>query len=224
MDNKKICFITCVSNEIYYKEILLYLRHIECPKDMSIEYIAVRGAASLSAGYNDAMMTSNAKYKVYLHQDCFLLHKESLRKIIKVFQDNPSIGLIGLAGCTKMPETGVWWQSDSKIGRIYHSEVPEHIFETRYEDFVDDFMNVQVIDGVFMATQYDLPWRQDLFDGWHFYDVSQSLEFYRHGYGVAVIHQNSAWTVHVTGDKDLGEDYEEDRKKFLAEYKRELTI
>ncbi len=41
----------------------------------------------------------------------------------------------------------------------------------------NDYEQVRVIDGLIMVTQYDLPWREDLFLGWHFYDVSQCLEF-----------------------------------------------
>ena len=43
-----------------------------------------------------------------------------------------------------------------------------------------------------MATQYDVPWREDLFDGFDFYDVSQSFEFRKAGYTVGVPVQRDA--------------------------------
>lgn len=36
---------------------------------------------------------------------------------------------------------------------------------------------VHAIDGMIMITQYDVEWRKDIFDGFDFYDISQSLEF-----------------------------------------------
>ena len=33
---------------------------------------------------------------------------------------------------------------------------------------VINHFSVQAIDGLFMATQYDIPWREDLFGGFTF--------------------------------------------------------
>ena len=43
-------------------------------------------------------------------------------------------------------------------------------------------IEVKGIGGLIMITQYDIPWRDDIFDGWHFYDASQSIEFIRKGF------------------------------------------
>ena len=32
---------------------------------------------------------------------------------------------------------------------------------------------------MFMATQYDIDWDEQNFDGWHFYDASQCMKFNR---------------------------------------------
>lgn len=224
MDDNKVCFITCVNNELYYEETLIYLHNLVLPDNMQVEYIGIRNASSAAAAYNEGMKASNAKYKIYLHQDCFLVHKDALNKIVSLFKDNPSIGMLGVAGCSKVPSTGVWWQSNQKVGRIYHADVPENLYETVYGDVPDELIDVQIIDGVFMATQYDLPWREDLFTGWHFYDVSHSFEFHRKGYSVAVLHQDGSWVIHATGEKDLDQEYDRFRKIFLAEYGSELCF
>lgn len=41
------------------------------------------------------------------------------------------------------------------------------------------YQNVDAVDGLLMMTQYDLPWRDDLFSDFDFYDVSQAFEFRR---------------------------------------------
>ena len=39
----------------------------------------------------------------------------------------------------------------------------------------DGGWEVEGVDGLLMATQYDIPWREDLFDGWDFYDLVHPL-------------------------------------------------
>ena len=69
-----------------------------------------------------------------------------------------------------------------------------------------------------MITQYDIKWREDIFDGFDFYDVSQSAEFQMKGYKIGVPHQKSVWCSHVCGYSKLT-NYEKYRKKFCDEYK-----
>ena len=69
-----------------------------------------------------------------------------------------------------------------------------------------------------MATQYDLDWREDLFKGWDFYDVSQSAEFIKNGYQVVVPNLKDPWCLHDDGFLNLN-NYDESRKIYLSEYK-----
>ena len=66
-DCSKVAFISCVNDEDIYNECLLYLRSLHIPEGMSVEYIPVRGASSMCAGYNEGARQTNARYKVYLH-------------------------------------------------------------------------------------------------------------------------------------------------------------
>jgi len=80
-----------------------------------------------------------------------------------------------------------------------------------------DYQSVEAIDGLLMATQYDIPWREDVFQKWDFYDVSQSFEFRKRGYEVIVPKMEKPWCIHDDGVMNL-ENYYEERKKFLREY------
>ena len=46
-NEKEICFITCVNDEAWYEESLLYLRHLALPSGMTAAYLPVRGGAPL---------------------------------------------------------------------------------------------------------------------------------------------------------------------------------
>lgn len=221
MDEKKVCFITCVNDETVYNESLLYLQHLHLPDGMMAEFLSVQGATSMASGYDEAMQQSDAKYKVYLHQDVFLVNLDIIGFIVNIFQQHSEIGLLGFAGCKRIPDNGIWWQAGETYGVVAHSLEPESLQVTDYGEFAADFQLVQAIDGVFMATQYDIPWREDIFKAWHFYDISQSLEFKRQRYEVAVLRQQKPWCVHACGRKSLG-DYDKWRCAFLQEYRKDI--
>lgn len=224
INENKVSFITCVNNPVYYEEAKLYIEHLYIPEGIEIEFISIYQADSMTAGYNQGMRKSNAKYKVYLHQDVFITNKNFLEEILALFKQNSRIGMIGLAGCEKLPKSGIWWLAENKYGNIYHAHAIETLHHKVYGGFDGLYAYAQAIDGLLMATQYDIEWRQDLFTGWHFYDISQSLEFLRNGYLIVVPRQEKPWCVHVCGSKDLDEYYELYKETFLQEYERELKI
>ena len=90
--------------------------------------------------------------------------------------------------------------------------------KTNCPDFSGDYFDVEAIDGLLIATQVDIKWREDLFTGWHFYDISQCKEMQRHGYRVVVPQQNNFWCIHCPPPKILDEEYEKCRRIFIREY------
>lgn len=97
MNDKKICFILCVNNDMYLDECVYYINKLEIPTEYEIDIITVRDADSMTSGYNAAMQTSDAKYKIYIHQDVFLIKKDMIYDILRIFEDN-NIGMIGMIG------------------------------------------------------------------------------------------------------------------------------
>lgn len=217
-DEKKIACIACVNDERLYEEMALYLRHLSLPEGMTLELFPVRGAVSMASGYNGAMCRSGAKYKVYLHQDVFVVYKEAFVELVRLFQSDAQIGLIGLVGCKSLPLNAVWWGAKERRGLIYQAQQIESLIRYDFGAVVGPCESVAAVDGFFMATQYDVPWREDLFTDWHFYDVSASMEFVRRRYKVAVPRCKDAWCVHSCGLKELNAAYDAQRHIFLREY------
>lgn len=211
---RKICFITCVNNEKYEEEEKKYLKHLYVPKGYEIETCFIKDARSMTAGYNIGMKQSDAKYKVYLHQDVFIVHRYFIRDILSIFQKS-EIGMIGMVGSKKLPENAIMWDGP-RIGKLY-ANITYKSTESVLGEVKGSWENVEAIDGFLMATQYDLPWREDLFTEWDFYDISQSMEFIRRGYQVVVPNQTQAWCIHDNGFYNL-KNYFRNRKKFKKEY------
>ena len=66
MDEKKIAFIICVNNELYFEECVYYINRLIIPEGFSTDVIAIREADSMCAAYNAGMQSSDAKYKICL--------------------------------------------------------------------------------------------------------------------------------------------------------------
>ncbi|MGO0862567.1 glycosyltransferase, partial [Clostridioides difficile] len=86
MNNEKICFITCVNNERAYQECVFYINNLNVPPNLNIEIMAVRNALSMTSAYNKIMNLTDAKYKVYLHQDTFIINKDFITDVLKIFE------------------------------------------------------------------------------------------------------------------------------------------
>ncbi len=217
MDNQQFCFIICCNDDILLAECLLYIKQLFIPENYTIDIITITEAGSMSEGYQAGMKASTAKYKIYLHQDVFILNKHFLHDTLQIFLQNPSIGMLGMAGTKKLPESAVMWESKNRIGALRSCTL----------DTTDDYFDIPItnpiyeeaaaVDGLLIMTQYDLDWREDLFDGWDFYDVSQSLEFLRAGYRIAVPYQETPWVLHDCGFLNL-KDYYLARDQFVKEY------
>ena len=210
----QICFIICTNDPVYADECVYYINQLIVPDGYHIDILTVEDAKSMTSGYNEAMQHSKAKYKVYLHHDTFIVYPHFLRDILRIFQSDGEIGMIGVIGAPRIPENGIMWD-EKRYGMIYE----QHIYETVMlsNPCTHPLEEVEAIDGLLMATQYDIAWREDLFDKWDFYDCSQSMEFIRRGYKVVVPKTEEPWCVHDCGFINL-KDYDGEREKFVREY------
>ncbi|HML34149.1 MAG TPA: glycosyltransferase [Sporomusa sphaeroides] len=81
-----VAFISCVNNEDLYSKCLYHIKKLDIPEGYTYETIAIRGAKSLASGYNQAMNQSKAKFKVYLHQDTFIINTNFIFDILRIFE------------------------------------------------------------------------------------------------------------------------------------------
>lgn len=216
-----IAFITCVNNEELYREARRYMEALTLPEGMKAEYIPVRGASSMCQGYNQGVAQTQAKYKVYVHQDALIVNQNFVFDLLKIFQDS-SVGAVGVIGARRLPASGIWWDAMRSYGRVLHACEPECIVETACMEPPEPWLEVEAVDGLMIATQMDIPWQEQLFDGWHFYDISMCKDLQRQGYKVVVPHQQRCWCIHCPKEKPLDPAYKIYQKRFLAEYGGEL--
>lgn len=216
IDKHKICFIICTNDEQQLQECVMYLSLLHVPEGYQTDIITVTDASSMTSGYNEAMRASDAKYKIYLHQDTFIVEPNFLDYLLKLFKKDSKIGMIGIVGAEKLSKDGVMWH-EQRCGNFYRLE---ELIKSGFDNIIHlkrGHKEVEVIDGFLMATQYDLPWREDAFRGFDFYDVSQCMEFRREGYKIAIPAQKNNWVIHACGAPTFWH-YNENREILLQEY------
>lgn len=216
VDEYKICFILCTNDEQQLQECLLYLSMLHVPEGYQTDVVTVTDALSMASGYNEAMRSSDAKYKVYLHQDTFIVEYFFLDYLLNIFRKDFKVGMVGIVGAEKLSKDGVMWH-EQRCGNFYRLE---EIARSGFDNITHlkrGKKEVEVVDGFLMATQYDLPWREDIFHGFDFYDVSQCMEFRRAGYKIVVPAQKDNWVIHSCGAPAFW-NYEENREILLREY------
>ena len=216
MNTNQFAFIICTNNEQYYNECVRYIQDLYVPEGYNTDIICIQDADSMAQGYNAGMLASEACYKIYLHQDTFILDRYFLYNILKIFTLDESIGMIGVLGARELPgDANCYLKWDTGRVAAYSGE---RAYDLKvYQEKEKAYIQVKAIDGLIMITQVDIPWREEIFDGWDFYDISQSLEMDRHGYKVVIPYQEKPWCYHDCGVSEVGK-YHFYRHKMIDEY------
>jgi hypothetical protein len=199
--------IVSISDEEKYNTYLLrslqpvqqYLLDHGCPK---LQIIKVSGTDSLGANYN--VVLSEAKYpiKFFIHEDVDINDSDIpiFVQIDMLFSAFPNTSLIGLTGTSGNPD-GWWWESpiDTLYGHVIFTSGETGKLE--YFPWQHDKMyyNVRLIDGMFMATNRDLLFDENI-KGFHLYDMDYSRIHKQVGFDVMVVAHG---VVHHAQVKDL---------------------
>lgn len=225
---QEIACIMCANDEEYVKEMILYLKRQKLPKGYRLCLYVVRGAKSMTAGYELARKSIPAKIKLYMHQDTFIFDEEYLKNLVGTLQSG-GYAMLGLAGTKKLPKSAVWGESDPDDMRFclyqdFALQAMEAVTAVSAEISTEaDCQEMECIDGVLMATREDVAWREELFDGFHFYDISQCMEYRKRGYRVGIFENGGRagvlHEVNVSKNEAYERSYEEARQRYLREYR-----
>lgn len=133
---------------------------------------------SIFEAYNIGIDRSKGEIFIFLHDD-ILFQTLGWGKIIQeLFEHNPDIGLIGIAGSpikTKMPST--WWEGPIYIRIIQHHK-NDKVSENKNQGFENKkTVEVAAIDGVLMIMKRNdnIRFDEDL-KGYHNYDLDLSVK------------------------------------------------
>jgi len=191
------------------------------PKIQIIEKIN-NGEKNLSQVYNEIISESEYDIVVLCHDDIYFDTNNWGQKLKKVFDKNPNFAILGVAGSTNLPKSGMWWEDRSKMWGIVNHEHEGKKWESRYSDSLqNNVKEVILVDGLFTAIDktkikkgYD-----DSVPGFHMYDVNFCYRNFLEGVKIGVI-----TNIRVT-HKSIGvtnEQWEKNRQLFSEKYSKEL--
>lgn len=216
INDHKFAFIICANDLLLLEECIHYINHLNIPEGYELDVLSINEATCITDAYNEAMSSSDAKYKIYMHQDVFILNKNLLGDLLEIFNSDAKIGMIGMVGYESVSTDGIMWHT-KRLGNLYLSH-PEYTYPSlsdyRYQLHEDNYSLVAEIDGFFMATCLDLPWDRRL-TGWDFYDAFHSMNFLLQGYKIAVPLQIYPWCMHDSGKISNLTNYNQARQLFF---------
>jgi hypothetical protein len=128
-----------------------------------------------------------------VHQDVRFLNRSLIADLLRLFRRR-TIGLVGMAGCRFLPPSYVWWDGSGLYGSVLE-DLPDGPRLLAFEQPRGEYQAVECVDGLCIATQYDLPWDEAIPDA-EFYEVAQSTRFLLAGYEVVVPRQREPWCFH----------------------------
>jgi hypothetical protein len=190
------------------------------PKIEIIEKVNPDGR-SLTEVYNEILEESTNDIVVLCHDDIYFDTKNWAKKLVRHFEKNPH-GIIGLAGTSHMPKSGMWWEDRSKMYGIVNHESEGKKWESKYSSSLGDKLkDVVVVDGLFICLSKSRIKKRfdETVEGFHFYDVNFSFQNFLEGVQIGVM-----FDIRVT-HKSIGmtnEKWERNRIQFSERYSNEL--
>ncbi len=176
------------------------------------------GSKSLSQVYNEIINESKNDIVVFCHDDLEFDTKDWGKRIIKHFEKS-DFGVLGVAGTTEIPKSGMWWEDKRKMIGIVNHKHEGKKWESKYSNSLGKgIQDVVVCDGLFLCVNKNQIKKQfnEEVKGFHMYDIDFCFRNYLEGVKLGVIYD-----VRVT-HKSIGmtnQEWENNKNQFAETYK-----
>ena len=178
----------------------------------------------LAQVYNDAIKTHKVDNCIFVmcHND-IIIKTKNWGKILLNHFNHTDYSIIGIAGSTFIPKSGMWWEDRSKMyGIVSHTNG----ISTWLSEYSNPFNGVKPtvnVDGLFMCIDPEgivKPFNEN-YGLFHFYDLSFCVDNYLEDVNIGVI--TSIRVLH----KSIGmtnQSWEDNRVKFSKEYQLPIRL
>jgi hypothetical protein len=147
------------------------------------------GVDSLPKIYNLGLQDSENDIVVFMHDDLILETPNITPKVVRLFEENPEYGIMGLAGTNNLM-SGMWWQDkESMYGVVGHEhQGKRHVNHYSKQSFGDKPKEVVIVDGLFIMVHKGRIKHKfnEEFAGFHFYDLPFCVDNHLDGIKVGV--------------------------------------
>lgn len=179
-----ITIIVCSINEIHKQRIS---QNIIDTIGVPHEFLAIdnrKNPRGICAVYNEGARKAKFDVLCFVHEDVQFNTKGWGHSLISIFQD-PTWGLIGLAGAAHKPKLPSGWGAEGLHDRLVKINLIQHFKGNKpaalqYQNTEQEKVaEVACVDGVFLASTKAIlmrvPFDESLLKGFHGYDLDLSL-------------------------------------------------
>lgn len=190
------------------------------PKVRIIEKVNPNGR-SLTEVYNEILNESDTDVVVLCHDDIYFEKNGWGNYILNHFKKT-EYGVLGVAGSTHIPKSGMWWEDRRRMVGIVNHEHEGRKWESKYSQSLGkDISPTIIVDGLFIVIhkqriKYNF---DESVKGFHMYDVDFCFKNYLNGVKVGVV-----FDIRIT-HKSIGmtnEEWDKNRILFSEKFESEL--
>ena len=220
---KKLAIV--VSSKNTNEEKADFIQHLTdtCDYPNDIMFNINPSGISLTQVYNDSVKELDADYYIFVHDDVEFVRNGWGKEVVRLFEENPDYGIIGVAGSGEFGKEAAWWRYKDIYGQVLHRKDGKS-WLTTFSPLLDcDLMEVCVVDGVFLAVAKDRikHWFDEKYEGFNFYEVSFCLKNYLDKVKIGVT-TNIRLAHNSVGE--LKPNWYENREKLNAEFGKYYPI
>ena len=192
------------------------------PKVQVIEKVNPNGR-SLTEVYNEILNESTTDIVVLCHDDIYFDKNGWGNYILNHFK-RTDYGILGVAGSTSLPKSGMWWEDRRKMVGIVNHEHEGKKWESKYSRSLGkDIFPTIIVDGLFIVVHKQRIKQNfdETVKGFHMYDVDFCFRNYLDGVKVGVL-----FDIRVT-HKSIGvtnNEWEKNRILFSEKFVKELPV
>lgn len=174
---EKITIVVCSKKSRYENESFIQMIETTCGCAYDLHYIENTDGISLTQIYSQEMEKSETDIMIFMHDDIDFCKKNWGAELIRLFNDNPKFGIIGVAGSAEFDSKGAWWTYERKYGQVLHRHNGK-IWLSQYSSLIEkDLEEVAVVDGLFIGVnknriKYNF---NPQIEGFHMYDIDFCL-------------------------------------------------
>lgn len=216
MNPNKFCFVLTGHVPAVIEEMQRYIDALEVPEDCEVETIVMPVGLRRAEACQQAMKRTDAKYKIYIAEGVFPIHRRMLSELMEKFRSNPKLGILGIAGAAYVPIAVDWRKAVERFGayieRTGNSRIT-HLPPSANERIVP----AQILSGYFLATQYDVDWDTGLPDD-ALIGEAQTLRFIQAGYQAGIPRSTEPWCLVDASWADQDQHSEQTRKWVMWHY------
>ena len=193
-------------------------------KDVQLLIYENKNQYSLTEIYNKGLNESKYNIVLFLHDDMEIITNNFGNKILKHFDRQKDLGILGIAGTTELGKDGKWWTNMKlMVGKVDHKHEGKQWTSDYSNDQGNQLKPVVLVDGLFFAVNKNnlkAKFNEDI-KGFHFYDVNFCFDNFINGCKLAVCTDIRVchFSIGVTN-----EEWENKRKEFAEKNESLLPI